>query len=201
MLKYNYLVKIINPKKKSEFEVQSLKSKQKFLSLVDLKQQILLDHKEKVPNLLSVIGYIQPGHGLSGKKKWLTSDSDLDDMYGTCTVKHDIMLCCHGSTTCPEPVRGSKRSQSVRADNAPRKTSRYDTHVDRMAEVQEIEDELREKHRESRKYTDEQLRSWAHLIQLKKHSSLDEPPDKPFFRSSRKRPVLQVPQQCPQENG
>ena len=138
MPKYNYLVKIISPKKKSEFEVQSLKSKQMFLSLADLKQQILLDHKEKVPNPLSVIGYIQPGHGLSGKKKWLTSDSDLDDMYGTCTVKHDIMLWCHGSTTCPQPVRGSKRSQSVRADNAPRKTSRYDTHVDRMAEVQEI---------------------------------------------------------------
>ena len=46
-----------------------------------------------------------------------------------------------------------------------------------MAEVQEIEDELREKHRESGKY---KLRSWAHLIQLKKHSSMDEPPDKPF---------------------
>ena len=53
-----------------------------------------------------------------------------------------------------------------------------------MAEIATIEDELQEKH--SGKYTDQQLRSRAHLIQMKKHSSYDEPPDKPFFRSFHK---------------
>ena len=67
--KYNYLEKIINPRKKSEFEVQSRKSKQKLLSLEDLKERIVLDCKEKVPSPITVIGCIKPGDGLSGKKR------------------------------------------------------------------------------------------------------------------------------------
>ena len=35
-------------------------------------------------------------------------------------------------------------------------------------------------------YTDEQLRSWAHLIQMKKHSSFEEAPNKPFWRQNKK---------------
>ena len=31
-------------------------------------------------------------------------------------------------------------------------------------------------------YSPEQLRTWAHLIQMGKHASQDTPPDKPFFR-------------------
>ena len=160
-------MKIINPSKKSEFEVQSLKSKQKFLSLEDLKKQIILDCKDKVPSVLTVIGYIDPGHGLSGKKRYLTSDHDLLDMYEASKGKRDVTIWCYAHAPCSEPVRGKKRQQvqgSV-GTSAP-KASRYDTHVDKMAEVATIEDELQEKH--SGKYTDQQLRSWAHLIQMKK---------------------------------
>ena len=32
-----------------------------------------------------------------------------------------------------------------------------------------------------------QLRAWANMIQLNAWKSLDEPPDKPFFRANRKR--------------
>ena len=39
------------------------------------------------------------------------------------------------------------------------------------------QDELRAKHKD--KYSEEQLRMWAHL-QMKKHSSFDEPPNKRF---------------------
>ena len=41
-------------------------------------------------------------------------------------------------------------------------------------------DELRKKH--GGKYPEEKLHTWANLIQMKKHSSLDEPPDYPFFQ-------------------
>ena len=144
-----------------------------------------------MPNHLAVIGYIEPGHGLSGKKKWLTSEYDLSDMYEASKGKCDITLWCYGPAPCSDPVRARKRQQSVGAEGAKApKTSRYDTHVDRMAEVATIEDELQEKH--PGKYTDQQLRSWAHLIQMKKHSSYDEPPDKPFFRSSHKSPTSAV---------
>ena len=183
--KYNYLVKIINPKKKSEFEVQSLKCKQKFFSLENLKEQVASDCKEKVPSPLSDIGYIEPGHGLAGKKKWLTSDQDLVDMYEASKGKHDVTIWCYGPAPSSEPVKGRKRQSAGGPDGASApKASRYDSHVDKMAEVATIEEELQKIH--SGKYTDQQLRSWAHLIQMKKHSSYEEPPDKPFFRSSHK---------------
>ena len=47
---YNYLVKIVNPKKKSEFEVLTLKPKHNFFRLENLKEQVRLDCKEKVPS-------------------------------------------------------------------------------------------------------------------------------------------------------
>jgi hypothetical protein len=109
--KYNYLVKIINPKKKSEFEVQSLKTKQKFLSVEDLKEQVALDCNEKVPDPLTEIGYIEPGHGLTGKKKWLTSDHDISEMYQASKGKHDVtILWCYGPAPYSEPIRGKKTS-------------------------------------------------------------------------------------------
>ena len=64
-----------------------------------------------------------------------------------------------------------------------------------MAEVETMEDELQEKHSESGKYTDHQLRSWAHLIQMKKHGSYDEPPDKPFSAHQRNLQVSQPQRQ------
>lgn len=32
---------------------------------------------DRVENPIRVIGYILPGHGLSGKKQWISSDQDL----------------------------------------------------------------------------------------------------------------------------
>ena len=31
-------------------------------------------------------------------------------------------------------------------------------------------------------YTTEQIRAWAHMLQMKKHDSYEEPPKKPFFK-------------------
>ena len=47
-----------------------------------------------------------------------------------------------------------------------------------------IYEQLREKHTS---YDEERLRMWAHLVQMGKHASLDEPSDKPYFRG-RERP-------------
>lgn len=57
-----------------------------------------------------------------------------------------------------------------------------------MAEHCTIVDELETRHT-SGKFSPEQLRAWAHLIQLKNHVSDDKPPDKPFFRNSKPKKV------------
>lgn len=92
--------------------------------------------------------------------------------------RSEVILWCYGPTPQQEQARGNKR-QSISEGNTARKASRYDKHIDRMADVELIEDKLWEKHAEN--FTKQQLHSWAHLIQMKKHQSYDEPPDKPFF--------------------
>ena len=66
---------------------------------------------------------------------------------------------------------------------APR-TTKYELHQKKMDELEDIYDKLQDNHQEL--YTAEQLRAWAHLIQMKKHDSYEEAPNKPFFRNTRK---------------
>ena len=50
-----------------------------------------------------------------------------------------------------------------------------------MIEVESIEEELKNKYNGS--YSREQIRAWAHLIQMGKHDGLDLSPNKPFWRT------------------
>jgi hypothetical protein len=145
-----------------------------------LKKQIEEDCKEQVECPIKQIGYIEPGHGLRGKQRWLSSDDDLAEMYGLFQGKKELTLWTFAAVE-NSPAR---KRQSTDDDENPKskKRSRYEDHVDKMAEVDEIHDKLREKHKE--KYTDEQLRTWAHLFQMKKHHSLEVAPNKPFFQSN-----------------
>ena len=61
--------------------------------------------------------------------------------------------------------------------------SNFQGHLKNLSEVQTIVDELDKKHGDS--YTPEQLRVWAHMIQLKKHGSYDIQPSKPFFKTKK----------------
>ena len=48
---------------------------------------------------------------------------------------------------------------------------------------------LEEHHEGSDEFTAEQFRVWAHMIQIKKHDSYDNPPNKPFFRQRKRKSV------------
>ena len=64
----------------------------------------------------------------------------------------------------------------------------------KSSEVDQLYEQLREKHKENRMCGEEQLRMWAYLINMGKHASLDEPPDKSFWRG-RKRPITEAENQ------
>lgn len=61
----------------------------------------------------------------------------------------------------------------------------YSAHMKKMHEEEEILETLKRKHEEN--FTPEQLCTWAHMIQMKKHSSYDTAPNKPIFRSKSKK--------------
>ena len=98
---------------------------------------------------------------------------DLKDMYTVHQGKPDILLWAQ---RCD-----ATRKRAHTPDEETAKRTRYDKYLDKMTEVEMIEEELKGKHTDDQ-YTDEQIRSWAHLIQMKKHSSYDCPPNKRFWK-------------------
>lgn len=172
----SYSLKIVPRKKKTEYSVVKLHGmNKKFHSIDTLKEAVLNSCKEKISE--ESFGYIEPGHGAKGKQRWLTSSEDLKDLYRIHEGKKEILLWCFHAD------QGQKRcAPSPSGDGNVPKRSRYDNHLDKMTEVEEIEERLRERHTGD-PYSEEQLRSWAHMIQLKKHSSYDEPPNKPFWKT------------------
>ena len=54
-----------------------------------------------------------------------------------------------------------------------------------ISEVEEIIKVLREKHSDA--YSVEKLNCWAHMLNVGKHSSYDEPPDFPFFKKRKEK--------------
>ena len=123
-------------------------------------------------------GYIEPRRGVKGKQRWLLSDEDVSDMYTLHDGKKEILLWCYSAQeSCkrPHPPDESDEGSS-------QKRSRYSKQIDKMREVEEIEDDLRSKHEGA--YSEEQIRMWAHLIQMNKHTSYEEPPNKKFWKTS-----------------
>ena len=171
-------LKIVSSKKKSEYVIQNLRLSTRFSTLTSLKEQVMSKCDGKV-SFDEGFGYIEPGRGVKGKQRWLLSDEDVADMYTLHNGKKEILLWCYSaqeSSKRPhppdEPDEGSYSQ----------KRSRYKKQIDMMREVEEIEDDLRSKH--EGKYTEEQIRMWAHLIQMNKHTSYEEPPNKKLWKTS-----------------
>ena len=123
-------------------------------------------------------GYVEPGHGYKGRQHWLTTDEDVEDMYHIYEGKKEILLW----STQADHQRKRAHSPDVEESE---KRSRYDKYLDKMTEVETIEQELKETHAEGT-YSDLQLRSWAHLIQMGQHSSYATPPNKRFYKTIKK---------------
>ena len=180
----SYSIKII-PKKKAEYVIQRLHSiTKKFDSIDDLKGAVDEACQGKVS--LESFGYIEPGHGAKGKQRWLACSEDLDDLYRVYHGKKEILLWCNAHDQAPKKRTRSPGMEEEDEGQKRAKSSRYDRFTDKMTEVEEIEAELREKHSNGT-YSEYQLRSWAHLIQMKKHCSYDKPPDKPFWKTTQQR--------------
>lgn len=171
-----YSIKLM-PKKRSVRKLRELTVI--YESVEDLKKDVYSACNGKIS--LESFGYIEPGHGSKGKQQWLASTDDLKDMYGAHRDKKEILLWSRYSDV------PRKRAHSPDPDEN-EKRARYDKYLDKMTDVEMIEEELVEKHLNG-EYSKEQLRSWAHLIQMKKHTSYNTPPNKRFWKSARRRPL------------
>ena len=184
---FSYSVKIINPRKKSEYVIKKLRINNVFKSIDDLKDTL---STVNVASTIDQVGFIEPGHGAKGRQQWLTDSEDLKDMYSLHqyrNVKFYFGAIVSKKQAVVGPLVKAVVSPSVKSvsshqsQNLLAKKNRYDNHAEKMIEVESIEEELENKHNGT--YSREQLRAWAHLIQMGKHDSLDLAPNKPFWKT------------------
>ena len=78
-----YSLKIVNSQKKSDYKVVKI-GKKVCKDIGDLKELILSNFPETVdaPDDQDMeFGFIEPGHGLCGKREWLSSSDDVTEMF------------------------------------------------------------------------------------------------------------------------
>jgi hypothetical protein len=187
---FTFQVKVINPQNQGGYVIQQWASKRCDKSQ-ELKTALAESFHESIGCYKFDFGYIQTGHGFKGKKLSIESDADMEKMYLSYLDKPVIRLWVKCLKDVDQYSRPKKRgrpddSDGVTGSKAKRSAgSGYDSHMKRMDEVEEIYEELSDKHSEN--FTSEQIRAWAHMISMKKHSSYEIPPDKRFFQKKQEK--------------
>ena len=129
------------------------------------------------------IGYIEPGNGLNGKQKWLLDDDDVSEMYAAHEKSRELMLYAYvnvpgGGGESSSVTRGKRPKEKPPKEAPPPKKGST------ITQVETIMADLKEKH--GSKFDAAKYACWAHCIHNGKHSSMDEPPDLPFFTGRKK---------------
>ena len=166
----------MDPGKKSDYDTKELQGCKKFTSIDEITKTV----SDVVDSPVGDIGYISPGHGMKGKKHPLVDEEDIVAMYTLYKGKRNILLWCYlrSAGVTQSGSSGKKRKHDDDgADSAPR--SKRVINEKKIQEIEDIVTQLKEKH--GSKYKVEHLNAWAHLIHLGKHSSLDTPPNYPYF--------------------
>ena len=185
MQTYCYSVKIMNPARKSDYVVRKLQSVGRFKSVTSLKCLL----RDKLATSINLqpgeeenleVGYIAAGHGLRGKQCWVVDADDIEQMYEEYEKKKEIFLWCFPKN---KPTKGKKRARSPSPSKDTRR-DKYNSHGKMVEEVDEILKKLEEKH--AGNYDETRLRAWAHMVHIGTHKSLDDPPDKPYFKTGKK---------------
>ena len=122
------------------------------------------------------IGYMEPGHGMKGRKLWLYDDNDITKMYKKYLGKPTIRMWCYSSKKVAKDGPSSATTNSI-------------SNSEEEKDVSTIYEVLKEKHDGA--FTDEQLHTWSCMLKVKSHNSYENPPDKPFFRGY-KRPGTSI---------
>ena len=171
--KYSYFVRIINPKKKSDYVVRAWHDvKSRFDTPDSLREKLVEHFPDDLPdNLRFKVGYFE---GRGSTKRWIFEPQDLETMYSSFDSSKVINLWCEG-----------KSEQEDNSNAPPAKRSRSGVKSTRREQLEEEVDDifkqLKEKHTDM---TAPKLRLWARLIQSGHHDDYDTPPNIPLITGS-----------------
>ena len=115
--------------------------------------------------------------GVRGKQFSITEDKDILSMYDEYQGRREIIMwmkVCKPHVNARSMADDGSRKWQISVDNAEASSSKrkkgnsnYQGHLSKMSKVEEIVEDLERRHGENNVYTPEQIRVWAHMIQLK----------------------------------
>ena len=168
---YTYHVKIINPKKKSDFVVRMWHgTSQLFQSATSLRSKLQESFPQDIPHTDDFqMGYIE-----GNVKRWIFEDQDLQVMYKTFPMSSKITLWCDALQMQPsnEPPQKKRKTDSATA------SAGASLELDN---VDIIFKELKSKHPNM---ANPKLRLWAKMIDKGRHDDYDNPPAIPLITGS-----------------
>jgi hypothetical protein len=172
----------VNPRKKSDYHVEKWRVSEQFTSVEQFETK-LKERFDKLKGNLS-FGYIEPGHGLKGRQQWIMDDHDILDMYKVYMGKKEIIIWCHVFVEQAEKKRGKRQNNEAAACTSTSKRAKCaEKNEEALKEAETIMSQLQSKH--GSMYSPEQYHAWAQLIGIKKHKSLDVPPQYTFFQGKK----------------
>ena len=136
-----HTVKLINKARKKEYKIEKLGSIP-FSSLESIKAAL----KDRGGDVSDGIGYIEPGHGLNGKQKWLLDDDDVSEMYAAHKNSRELMLynvSGGGGESSTSVTRGKRPKEKPPKEAPPPKRGSTITQVEAiMAELKHMDRSL-----------------------------------------------------------
>ena len=181
---YDYLVRFINPIRKSKFVTRTWHEMHDvFQSATELQKQLMKDFPEKLPTTLPFeVGYMEKNNA----KRWIESAADLTAMYRVFQPGSSITIWCESKDDSDSADLTSKTAtgKKKRKDNPDKdvgEPSKKRSTLSHEEDVDKFMEELRDKHSDSGKYSEPQLRLWARMMARGHHQSLDDPPNIPLI--------------------
>ncbi len=181
---YTYSLRIINPKKRSQFSVEKFRRDDKFKSPRELRLCVLSECEGSVPdNTEFDIGYFK---GRGSAKVWIKSEDDLKCMYDAYSKgsNTEISMWCLGREQSDHTDSASSTKKRQHPDGDEISSKPVSKRQAIREEVDDIFSTLTEKHAST--YTPAQLRLWANMLQIGTHRDYDTPPKVPMFGTSAK---------------
>ena len=169
---YSYLVKIINPKKKSDYVVRMWHGvSESFQHPTNVKEKLREAFRHDIPQA----GDFQLGYLEGNTKRWIVEDKDLCAMYKTFGDGSKITLWCDGISHDTGDAGKTDESACKR-----RKTDNQSgPSLSDTTEDDEIFKKLKAKHPEM---ANPKLRLWAKLISKGRYDDYDTIPPIPFLQ-------------------
>ena len=173
--KHSYFVRIINPKKKSDFVVRTWHdASETFDSPRSLKLKLMESFPDDVPDHVSFqVGYFE---GKNSTKRWIVEPRDLQSMYSVLEEGQKITLWCEGKGRS-SPVSKNDDSEPPPAKKAKQSATGTSKRESFEEEIDKIFTKLKEKHPDM---PAPKLRLWARLIQSGQHD-YENPPNIPLI--------------------